>query len=58
MATPSDFVLESVPPGSLEDRAPPKSTKSQIYRDIKVFKVVDDFAFKVRGRVLRLVVNQ
>jgi len=47
MFAPASFVLDPVPVGKASNPAPPKHVKGQIYRDIKVFKVVDDYAIKI-----------
>jgi len=47
MFAPANFTLDPVPSGQATNPAPPKIPKSQIYSNIKVFKVIDDYAIKV-----------
>jgi len=47
MFAPASFVLDPIPVAKATSPSPPKHVKSQIYRDIRVFKVVDDYAIKI-----------
>jgi hypothetical protein len=47
MFAPASFTLDPVPPSQASAPTPPPHTKPQLYRDIKVFKAVDDCAVKI-----------